>query len=620
MRPFCAVLIRPFWYAFTIVLLVGSLPLKAQEVITSHGYSFFGDLKYPADFSHLEYVNPNAPKGGEISVWSMGGFDNFNPYARKGVPVALASAPYESLLVGTADDYGVAYGLLAEKLEYPADKSWVIFHLRPEARFSDGSPVTAQDVVFSHNLFLEQGLPSYAEAVKKRIIDAQALDAHRVKFIFADGISRRGLISQAGSVPVFSEAWYQATGARLDESRLEFAIGSAPYVMESYDINQHIIYKRNPNYWGNDLPINVGRHNFDRIRVEYFADTTAAFEAFKAGEYTFRQENSSKTWATAYDFAADPNSGVVLEALPNGNVPAATGIVFNLGREKFQDRHVRQAFALAFNFTWTNSTLQFDLFSQRESFWQNSDHAATGKAQGLEREILENLGDLIDPAILSEDVLMPHTSGMRQLDRRNARRAGDLLDAAGWRIGSDGLRRKNGQVLSAEFLEDTPAFDRILLPYIENLKALGIQATYNRVDPSQHTSRSRARDYDIIFDFYRMPLLPSTGLRQQFGSEQADISVFNPAGFSSPAADAIIDHIVDATTTEQVKAGARALDRLLRYEMFIVPVWYNAHYWIAHYNIFGHPDELPPFALGQLDFWWYDAQKAEALKEQSILD
>jgi microcin C transport system substrate-binding protein len=262
-----------------------------EEIIRSHGYSFFGDLKYPADYPHFDYVNPDAPKGGEISLYAPGTFDSMNPYSRKGRAGRLSWMVYESLLGGSeatgeplpGDRYNEGYGLLAESLEYDRGKTWVIFHMRPEARFADGTPVTAHDVVFSHNLFLDQGLRSYAEAVRRRVPGAEALDDHTVRFEFAEGISRRSLIDQVGGTPVFPRAWYEATGARLDEPRLEAAPGSGPYQVKSYDVNRNIVYERNPDYWGWHLPINVGRHNFDTIRIEYFADDNAAFEAFKAG-------------------------------------------------------------------------------------------------------------------------------------------------------------------------------------------------------------------------------------------------------------------------------------------------------------------------------------------------
>jgi len=343
------------WMGLAIAVLSAQAALAEDKVITSHGYSYFGDLKYPADYPHFDYVNPDAPKGGEIALYAPGTFDSMNPYARKGRAGRLSWMVYESLLGGSeatgeplpGDRYNEGYGLLAESLEYDAGKTWVIFHMRPEARFADGTPVTAQDVVFSHNLFLEQGLKSYAEAVKRRVLSAEALDDHTVKFTFAEGISRRSLIDQVGGTPVFPRKWYEETGARLDEPRLEAAPGSGPYQVKSYDVNRNIVYARNPDYWGWHLPINKGRHNFDTIRIEYFADDNAAFEAFKAGIYTFRPEGNSKTWATGYDFPAVEKGHVVKAELPDGLPPTPSGFVFNLGREVLKDKRVRQAIALA---------------------------------------------------------------------------------------------------------------------------------------------------------------------------------------------------------------------------------------------------------------------------------
>ena len=288
---------------------IGMAAAEDHNMISSHGYSFYGDLSYPADYTHFSYVNPEAPKGGEIALSVVGTFDSMHPYTRKGRAGALSSMMYESLLgegtgrvAAPADVYAEYYCLLCERLEYPETKDWVIFYMRPEARFSDGTPVTAHDIAFSHNLLLDEGLKSYADAVRKRIPKVEVIDDHTIKFYFTEGISRRSLIDQVGFVPAWSKKWYEETGAGLDESRLEVSPGSGPYMIDSVDVNRRILYKRNPDYWGNDLAFNVGRNNFDTIRIEYFGDDTAAFEAFKAGEYTFRQENDSRKWATGYDF------------------------------------------------------------------------------------------------------------------------------------------------------------------------------------------------------------------------------------------------------------------------------------------------------------------------------
>lgn len=607
-----------------MVFMVGTQLVRAQdEIIKSHGFAEFGELKYPAGFAHFDYVNPDAPHGGEYSYAAQGTFDSFNPFTRKGRAGARSADQYESLLVPSYDEAGAYYGLIAESLEYPTSQDWVIFNMRPEARFSDGTPVTAEDVVFSHNLLLDQGLKSYAEAVRKRIPKAEVLGPLRVKFYFADDISRRSLISQVGGTPIYSKAWFDADpeNRRLDEPRMEPGIGSAPYVLDRFDINRRIVYKRNPDYWGDAINANVGRNNYESIRIEYFSDSVAAMEAFKAGEYTFRQENNSKSWATSYNFPALTNGNVVREEIIDGDVPAAVGFVMNITRPQFQDIRVREAVQLAYNFEWTNESLQYGLFQQRHSFWQGTPLEAKGVAEGRELEILQSLGDLIDPALLTEEPVSAHSSRpARQNDRRNLRAAMKLLDEAGWAVGSDGVRRDaSGQTLKIEFLTDQPTLDRIILPFVTNLQTMGIDATYNRIDPSQFTLRRRDRDFDIISSGYGMSLEPSTGLYQKFGMEAAEYSVFNPSGINGPDIEALIDAIVASTEGPELRANARALDRIMRAKRFMVPTWYLGKYWVAFWNKYEHPDNLPPYALGQEDLWWIDAEKAAELKSSGAL-
>nr|WP_245735495.1 extracellular solute-binding protein [Roseinatronobacter thiooxidans] len=601
-------------------------------LIRAHGYSFYGDLTYPEGFEHFSYVNPDAPKGGSISISAQGTFDSMNPFTRRGRAGLLSSAIYESLLESSepmggglvpANVYGEAYGLLAHTVEYPETKEWVIFHMRPEARFSDGTPVTAHDVVFSHNLFLEQGLPSYAQAVSARVTDAEALDDHTVKFTFAEGISRRSLIDQVGGTPVFSQAWYEETGARLDESRMEISPGSGPYMLDSFEVNRRITYRRNPEYWANDLPQNRGRHNFDEIRIEYFADGAAAFEAFKTGEYTFRAENNSRQWATGYDFPALNRGHVVRGELPTGFPPTPTGFVFNLGREFLQDKRVREAISLAFNFEWTNDTLQYGLFQQRASFSQGTRFQADGPPEGLELELLQSLGDLVPDEVLSEPARMPHASDPARLtDRRNIRRASALLSEAGWDVDSAGqLRNADGARMTIEIpvsSAGSATMDSIIETFTQNLQGLGIDARFQRIDPAQHTDRRRNRDYDMIFDQYTAFMDTGTGLHQRFGSEAAD-DVFNPAGLRSELVDKVIDLSLDAPDPETRDAALMALDRVLRYEHFMIPGWFNDTVWIAHWDIYQRPEETPPFSTGEMDFWWFDADRAAELRAAGAL-
>ena len=616
----------------SIAALMAQAAWAGEKIITSHGYSFYGDLKYPADYEHFDYVNPDAPKGGEIALYAPGTFDSMNPYSRKGRAGRLSWMVYESLLGGSeatgeplpGDRYNEGYGLLAERLEYDEGKTWVIFHMRPEARFADGTPVTAHDVVFSHDLFLEQGLKSYADAVKRRVLSAEALDDHRVKFTFAEGISRRSLIDQVGGTPVFPRKWYEDTGARLDEPRLEAAPGSGPYQVKSYDVNRNIVYERNPDYWGWHLPINKGRHNFDRIRIEYFADDNAAFEAFKAGIYTFRPEGNSKTWATGYDFPAMQRGHVVKAELPDGLPPTPSGFVFNLGREKLQDKRVRQAIALGFNFEWTNASLQYGLFRQRHSFVQDTPLEAKGVPEGAELELLRSLGDLVPEDMLTAPAVMAHESdGSRLNDRRNLRTAMKLLDEAGWAVGSDGKRRNAaGEVLEIEIpisASGSATMSAVVESFVSNLQLMGIDAKFDKIDAAQYTARERDRDYDMIFDSYVAFLEAGTGLHQRYGSKEAAFSLFNPAGLASPMVDAIIDRALESGSKEEQDVALTALDRALRYEFFMVPTWYLDRSWVAYWDMYAYPEPLPPYATGVLDFWWYDADKAQALKDAGAL-
>ncbi len=610
------------------VFLVQPDPAAAGEgdVIHSHGYSYFGNLDYPADYSHLAYVNPDAPKGGELSLAASGTFDSLNPYSRKGRAGALTTLQYDRLIDSTDDSVGQYYGVLAESLEYDADRNWVIFHLRPEATFWDGTPVTAEDVVYSHRLFIEQGLPSYAQAVGRMVTSAEALDTHTVKFTFNPELTARSRIETVGSTPVFSKAWFEADPSRrLDEPRLEVAVGSGPYKLDSYDINRRIVYKRRDDYWGKDLPFNKGRFNYDSIRVEYFADQTAAFEAFKAGEYTFRIESDPKLWATSYDFPKVAEGYVLRDAIPDGSPPTPSGFVFNLARPQFTDKNVRKALALAFNFEWANESLLYGLNSPRDSFIEGTPLEAGDLPQGAEMAFLKSLGDVVPPELLTEPVETVHQSNPARLnDRRNLRKASKLLDEAGWPVGEGNVRRNGqGQTLRVNipYPSNLPTSTATMIEtFVQNLQAIGVDASAEKVDPAQYTLRSRERDYDMVYSTrYGTFLSTGGGLSQMYGSKEAGFSLFNPAGLASPLVDAIIEaSFATADQTEQ-DAALMALDRALRYEFFIIPDGYIAEYWTAYYDMYEYPEHLPPYSLGYLDLWWINPEKEAALKAEGAL-
>ena len=594
----------------------------SDPVTVSHGYSFFGDLKYPADFAHLEDVNPTAPKGGEISQWGFGTFDSFNGYARKGNSASLSSAPYETILTSFADDLTSSYCYLCKTLEYPESRNWAIFNLREDITFSDGSRLTADDVKFTFELFMDQGIPSYRAAVSGMVETIDVIDPFKIKFTFAADAPRRDVIDLAGGIPVFSKAWFEDTGARLDESTLTPFIGTGPYVLESYEITERVIYVRRDDFWGEDIPINVGRNNFDSLRIEYFADSAAAFEGFKGGVYTFRSENSSKQWATSYDFGSIENGHVVKTELPNGNLAQAQAYVFNLRRDKFKDPLVREALSMMFNFEWSNEQLFYGLYDRVNSFWGNSNLEASGAPKGKELSILQGLVDkgLLDVNVLTEPAVMAPVSGLRQLDRKNLRKASALLDEAGWLVNDSGMREKNGQAFTLEVLDSSPAFDRITNPMIENMKSLGIDARLNRVDPAQEMERSRSFDFDVTTHSMRMSLEPSSGLEQYFGTKAMDESSRNLMGLSDPAVDALIDLVVRSENKEELNLRIRVLDRVLRAKRFWIPQWFKSVYTVAYYDQYEHPDPLPPYALGEMDFWWYNSQKGSKLKAAGVLN
>ena len=597
----------------------------AETVITSHAITTFDDPpKYAADFTHLDYVNPDAPKGGEISIWRSGGFDSMNPYSVKGRAPLVVLKSYEKILTKISDEIGTRYCLLCSTMEYPKDRSWVVFNLRPEVTFADGSPMTANDVVFSFNLFLEKGLPDLRVLLGQQVDKVEALDPHRVKFTFKPGVPTRDLPASIGELTVLSKAQYEKEALDLEQSSMKPFLGTGPYVLDKLDISKSITFKLNPNYWGKDLPIKKGYDNFDRIRVEYYGDYQAAFEGFKAGNYTFRQEGSSIIWATGYDFPAVVSGQVIKTELPSGVKASGQSFLFNLRKEKFQDPRVREAIGMMFNFEWSNQTLFYGLYERINSVWENTDMAATGVPSSEEVAILQPLVDdgILPVSILTDDAVLAPVSGERQLDRKNLRAASALLDKAGWKVGDDGMRRNaKGEVLKVEFLKDSPSVDRVITPFVENLKALGIDAYMTAIDNAQMESRIRppSYDFDIIIGFALSDYISGPDLKQYYASEFSDVSAFNPMGLKSSAVDRLIDVVMAAESNEKMKVATRALDRVLRAERFWVPHWYKSTNMVAYYDMYEHPVKLPPYELGELDFWWYNAEKGEALKAAGVL-
>lgn len=612
--------------ALILGLAALSLPVRAETVIKSHGISTFGDLKLPADFKYLPYVNPDAPKGGEISEWSPGSFDSFNPYAIAGNSGALSSIFYESILSSTLDDVSTAYCLMCETMEYPEDRSWVIFNLRKDVTFSDGSPMTADDVLFSYELFRDKGIPEYRSVANGKYQSVEVLDPYRIKFTFTPGTSFRDMPAQAGGSPIFSRKDYEENKRDLEKSSLEPFMGTGPYVLDSFKPGQQIIYKRNPDYWGETHPLNIGQNNFDRIRIEYFGDDNAAMEAFKAGVYTFRTEADSKRWSSNYDFPAITSGDVKKETLPSGDIAGGQSIIFNLRRDQFQDPRVRQALGLVFNFEWSNKALFYGLLTRINSIWENSEMAATGTPSPEETAILKPLVDegLLPASILTDEVPMASVSSdASNLDRKNLRKASALLDEAGWVVGDDGMRRKDGKTLRMEMVHVRTDLLPVMNAYVENLRALGVDASFDIIDDPQLQERASPPN----FDFDALPTTVVNGglepggqvLGQSWSSAAKDNSSRNRMGYASPAVDRLVKLADSAKTRAELTNIIKALDRVLRSEYVLVPRYYKKDNWVAYYNMYERPDPLPPYGIGELSIWWYNAEKADALKAKGAL-
>lgn len=615
-RPSVLVALMALGVAMAALLLAQPAAGDEGKIIRAHGISTFGDLKYPEGFAHFDYVNPDAPKGGTFSTWGFGTFDSLTPYILKGNAASLSSVFFDTLMTGSLEEPDAMYGLVAHTIEYPESREWATFHMRPEARFSDGTPVTAHDVVFSYEALRDKGRPAYA-VLFKDFKSVEALDDLTVKFTFEPDGALRELAMTAAGLPILSRAYYETRD--FAESTLEPPLGSGPYLLNRVDAGRSVSYKRRDDYWARDLNVNLGQNNFDILQVEYFADYTTAFEAFKGGAYMYREEFMSMIWATGYDFPAIQRGWVKVETLPDGRPAGTQGFWFNLRRPVFEDPRLRQAIGMAFNFEWANESLFYGLYSRTDSFWENSTLQAEGMPSEAELALLEPLRDHLPETVFTEPAFSPAASNPANVaDRRMLREAGRLLDEAGWTVGSDGIRANaSGQRLRIEVLNDSASFERIINPYIENLRRLGVDAVYTRVDPAQSQEREKNFDFDIVTRRYAMSQTPGIELRGIFGSEAANAEgANNIAGVSNPAVDALIKTIEDATSREDLETAVSALDRVLRAMHIWVPQWYKPEHNIAYFDMYERPytDNPPPNGMGELSIWWFNPEKAQALR------
>ncbi|WP_073267032.1 extracellular solute-binding protein [Phytopseudomonas punonensis] len=591
--------------------LATSFPALAT-LSESHGYAQFGALKYPASFTHFDWVNPEAPKGGTLRIMAAGSFDTLNPYTFKGTsPVATANfLQYgvtelnEPLMIGTGqydpsgDEPASSYGLIASSVEYSEDRSWVVFNLRPEARFHDGKPITAYDVAFSYRLLLKEGHPQYRTSLQE-VKRVDILNRHRVRFVLKRS-NNPLLILRLGELPVLPQHYWK--GRDFKATTFEPPLGSGSYRITRVNPGRSLTFERVKDWWGASLPANRGKYNFDRVEVDFYRDSHVAFEAFKAGEFDFYIEQQAKNWANNYRFPAVTRGDVVRTEIPH-QIPTQTQALFmNTRRAAFEDVRVREALGLMFDFEWTNRTLFNSSYTRAASYYPNSDFSAKGKPEGAEWLLLSPFRAQLPPKLFSEPFKMPVTDG-RGIPRETMRHALGLLAEAGWKPSGQRLLNAKGQPLRFEILLVNPNLERILQPFTENLASIGIQANLRTVDRAQYKQRLDQFEFDMIL--LTLPQTLSPGLEQSlyFHSSQASVKGGkNYAGINDPVVDAMLEKLLSARSRDEQVAATRALDRVMLWQYYTIPNWYIDYHRLAYRNRFAFV-ATPPYTLG-LRTWW----------------
>jgi microcin C transport system substrate-binding protein len=596
-----------------LVLVVAALGVACPAFHASadgprNGLALFGDLKYPAGFPHFDYVNPAAPKGGGVKYDAIGTFDTLNPFTLKGQPAAGVGAMFDTLMTPSEDEPSSSYGLIAESVEVANDKASVVYNLRPQARFWDGSPITPEDVVWTFDTLKAQGHPRwrlyYADVLK-----AEKTGPHQVKFTFRNGANRE-LPSIVGELPVLSKAYW--SGRDFAKTTLEIPLGSGPYKIDSFDPGRSVTYRRVPDYWGKDLPVNVGRNNFDVIRYDYYRDQTVALEAFKAGAYDIRVENVSKNWAIGYDGPALASGLIKKEQIPNKVPQGMQAFGFNTRRPIFQDARVRRALGYLFDFEWTNKALFYGAYTRTKSYFSNSDLASSGLPGPDELKLLEKYRGQIPDAAFTEAYAPPTTDGSGDI-RDNLRAALDLLAQAGWNVKSGQLVDAKGTPFRFEFLLDQPEFERVALPFIQNLARIGITANVRTVDPAQYENRMQNFDFDMTVMLYPESLSPGNEQRDFWTSESGkQVGGRNLLGIASPAVDDLVSLIIEAPDRQSLVTRVHALDRVLLQGYYVIPNWHFPYFRVASWDKFARPAVSPPYGLA-IETWWVDPAREAAL-------
>ncbi len=599
--------------AGTLVALaaLAALALASSEApaAPAHGIAMHGEPKYGPDFTHLDYVNPDAPKGGTMRRAATGTFDNLNPFIIKGVAAHGRHHVFESLLKRTWDEPFSLYGLIAESIEVPDDRSSIAFTLRPEARWHDGSPITVDDVIFSWETLKEQGRPNHRLYYGK-VREIERPDARTVRFVFDSATPDRELPLILGLMPIVPKAYYASVA--FDETTLTPPLGSGPYTIESVDAGRSIVYRRNPDYWGGDLPINRGQHNLERISYDYYRDDDVMMEAFRAGEYDLRLERSATRWATGYDFPAVDDGRVRLEQLPHGRPSGMFALVFNTRRDIFAERAVRYALSLAFDFEWVNRALLQGAYVRTHSIFDNSELGARGLPEGGERALLEPHRDRLPPELFDTPYHAPAVEGGL---RKNLAAARHLLAEAGWEVREGALvRASDGLPLAFEILLANPGNEKIALAFARNLERLGIEARVRTVDTAQYQYRRNVYDFDMIVYRWGMSLSPGNEQAFYWGAEAADEEgTRNYPGIRDPAVDDLIARMTEARAREDFVDVVRAMDRVLMWGHYLVPLYHLNDDRYAYWDKYGRPEVTPVYGA-VLDTWWEEPGKAEALE------
>ncbi len=588
------------------------LPALADEPVNGNGIAMHGEPKYKKDFKHFDYVNPAAPKGGEIRNGAIGGFDTFNGFIIKGRAAAGLSQIYDTLMMSSADEPFTQYGLLAENVETPADRSWVEFTLRPNARWHDGKPVTVDDVIFTFNLLREKGAPTF-RFYYQNVDKVTKTGERKVKFSFKPGENRE-LPLILGQFAIIPKHYWETR--EFDKTTLEPPLGSGGYKIDSFDPGRTISYRRVPDYWGKDLPVNVGRDNYDVLRYDYFRDQTIWLEAFKAAAYDIRIENSAQRWATAYDIPAARAGVLRKEPMPHARTQGMQGFAYNLRRPLFQDRRVREALGYAFDFEWTNKTLAYDQYTRARSYFNNSELEAKGLPTSDELKLLEPLRGQIADEVFTKEFNPPKTDGTGNI-RDNLRKAAELLKQAGWSVKAGKLvNDKTGEPFSFEILLSDPTYERITLPFVKNLERLGIEARVRSVDTAQYQRRTDDYDFDMTIDSWGQSESPGNEQRDMWGADAADHKGSrNSTGIKSKALDALVEAVIAAPDRKSLVTRVNALDRVLQWSFLTIPQFYIAVDRLAYWDKFGRPAVTPKQGV-QIDAWWVDKDKAATLDQR----